>query len=200
MSNLVLAVVLLTMIACTKDSLPEKKFTLSDNNIQIKWTAYKFSKKLGVEGQFEEFLIEGVKYNTSIKDMMSDVTIEIATESINTQSTFRDNNILNYFFKRLDNYQHIKAQVVKVQGRETEGKLITAVEFNGTTQELEFDYRVSGQRLLLAADLNLSLWDASKSLVHFEDCCSEYHTGEDGIQVVWPDVSIDILIGLAQTN
>lgn len=199
-SRFALLSLILCLAACTKDQLPTKLYSVGEQKTEIKWTAYKYTEKFGVSGVFEEFTIKGLDYNTTIKDMVSDVSINIQTESLNTQSVYRDANIRDYYFKRLNNYATITGDVIKVKGSETEGQVVILMDFNSVKREVEFDFRVNGKKLYFESDLDLSQWDASSSLDHLRECCGEYHTGTDGVHLVWPDVRVEITVDLEQLN
>lgn len=187
-----ICICVLFVSACTKSSLPLKIYSATENNIEIEWRAYKYSEKLGVNGKFLDFQINGLSTMSTIKDMLTDISIDINTESLSTNSTSRDNNILTYFFRKLDNHEVISGEVIKVTGTETKGKAIVSLTFNNQTHEVPFEYQTTSQKLVLKADMNLENWQAAKTLDHFKDCCEDYHTGEDGVHIIWPNVSIKI--------
>lgn len=168
--------------------------------MEIKWTAYKYTEKLGVSGVFEEYTISGLQYQVPIKEMFEDVSIEIKTESINTQSEYRDENILRYFFRKLENHDIIHAKVKKVTGNDFEGKLFVRLDFNDVSNEIVFDFKIQNGNIFMEGDFNLGEWNAAQALDNFEDCCSTLHTGEDGKQMVWPNIHLEIRTGMEISN
>jgi len=188
------------MTSCTKDSLDPTLYSFVGGDTEIKWTAYKCTNKIGVSGLFEDFKISGPKYQTSIREMLSNVKIDIKTESLNTRSTFRDENILKYFFTTLDNHEWIRGSVVKVSGNDMKGKLFVMMDFNNVSNEIVFDFKINTGMLVMEADFDLIDWNAAHSLDNFDDCCSTLHTGEDGKQMIWPNLHLEISSAMEIAN
>lgn len=188
------------LASCTKDSLDPKLYSYAGTNTEIKWTAYKYTEKFGISGIFEDFTISGLQYQAPIKDMLADVEIEINTESLNTQSEYRDENILRYFFRTLENHKFIIARVIKVSGTDSKGKIFVMMDFNNQTNEIVFDFKIQNGNLLMEADIDLKDWNAAHTLDNFQDCCATLHTGQDGRQIVWPAVHLDIRTGMEISN
>lgn len=195
-SKLLLSACFILVISCTKDSLDPTLYSYSSAATEIKWTAYKYTDKIGVSGIFKEYTISGLEYQAPIQEMLSDVTIDIKTESLNTQSTFRDQNILDYYFRKLNNHEIIQASVIKVTGNESKGKVYVMMDFNNISNEIAFDFIVKGGNLFLEADIELIDWNATQQLDNFEECCADLHTGEDGLQVLWPTIHLEIRTGI----
>lgn len=178
--------------SCTKDKLQGTDFKYNSETTIIKWTAYKYTERFGINGSFDKFEINSTGQSSNPKDLLKNASFKIYTQSINTNSSLRDHNIYNYFFKQLQNYKTIKGEVIGIDGNIKKGKLQVDIQLNSITNIVEFEYKIKDNFIKLEADLDLSDWQAISAIDNMEKCCVDYHTGSDGVHIVWPDVKIEL--------
>ena len=65
------------------------------NTISLKWTAYKTSEKIAVEGTFNNVLVTGGEKSTKLPEVLNAIKFTILTNSTNTTKPERDEKIVN---------------------------------------------------------------------------------------------------------
>lgn len=189
-SSFLIIVFLLSFGSCTRDKLGQPQdMYFNEHEIKVEWTAYKYTRKLGVSGYFKHTEIKVPKSTHQGIQAWNGLEISIPTNSLESNMSIRNENILNYYFANLINSKVIRGKLISIQEN---GQADIEIEFNGVNRSVLFYYEYRSDQIELKAELDLGEWNAASALTHFEDCCASYHADEDGINLVWPSVDITI--------
>lgn len=194
------ALILLTFlsfhfIACKseakKEIIPEvkkAKFSLTNAENTIGWTAYKTTEKIGVNGKFNKINITKKGEGNSIKEAVNEVEFSIPVSSIFTKDKSRDFKIQKFFFGIMDNTSLLSGKL----SLEDNTNGIAEITMNGVTEKLPFKYTIEENKFSLSAIMNIEKWNTNKALTSLNQACKELHSGADGISKTWTEVAINI--------
>ena len=189
----------LAFTSCKPEAKKEKKevenpiakvaaFSLINAENTINWTAYKFTEKTGVKGQFKKVNItKGGEGNTA-KEAINNAEFSIPVSSIFTKDTSRDFKIKKFFFGIMDNTSLLSGKF-SIQN-DSIGSV--ALTMNDVTKDLPFTYTLKGKTFNLKATMNISNWNAQKALTSLNEACKDLHKGADGVTKTWDDVALNI--------
>lgn len=157
----------------------------------LNWTAFKTPKKVGVKGQFTEFVVKTKKATTS-DELLTGATFEVKTDSVSTNDKARDAKIFQFFFKTMKKDSKITGKVVKVHADKVE----TEFTFNGVTKPVTLYKKVDeAQNVInLTGTLNVLDFGMEKNLGTLTKACNALHEG-----VTWPDVNVELVAGFTKT-
>ena len=172
-----------------EDIIPNKSATT------VEWTAYKYSSKLAVSGQFNHVELILPPNSTKGIEALEGLEIFIHTKSLDSQSSERNQNIIDYYFSYLVDSEVIYGRLESIN---EDGTAQVLISLNSIEQSMPFDFELyeSEQRIMFSATLDLEEWSAATALKHFDSCCISYHTGDDGINLVWPIIDIKVSASL----
>ncbi|MGB3152703.1 MAG: YceI family protein [Maribacter sp.] len=151
----------------------------------LKWTAYKFTDKVGVHGTFDDFKLDMEKVSESREDFLEGDKITIHTQSVNSGNVIRDDKLRTYFFT-VFHTDTIKAEILNANNGV--GKM--SLELNNITREIDYDYVQNGDTLFLNAAIDLIHWKGEEALNILNQECYELHMGADRVSKLWPNVDI----------
>lgn len=167
----------------------EEAYALNGQSATIKWTAYKFTEKVGVSGTFDNVTSETAMNDGSIQELLQDATFSIETRSVNSQLQLRDDRIYNAFFTTVG-AETITGKFVAVD--EGQGQvLITLGKHSG---QADFSYNHLQDTLVITSTIDLVSWNAEEGVTALNEVCKDGHTGADGISKLWPDVDIEVKV------
>jgi hypothetical protein len=172
-----------------KDTTIQKtyNYAIDTSGIQVLWTAYKFSEKVGVSGRFDSVLCSSDKNATSIEALLKSSKISISTNSVNSYNAIRDPKLRQTFFK-IFNTDTIKGQVIEVDDK----KGLLSLQMNGINNITSYSYNYKNDTLIISAHLDLTKWQGKTALETLNKECYDLHKGPDGISKLWPDVAVKI--------
>jgi hypothetical protein len=167
----------------------------------VKWTAFKHSKKVPVYGAFDSVLVTGFKSSSSISESLKGVSFELFTASTNTNDKDRDYKIITHFFGSLMMPLSIKGEILEVSGDES-GKGSLSIQMNGITKKQSFKWSIDqNAELFIKSELSVLDWDGKAALDSLNKVCEEKHTGpNDSESVLWPTVEVVVISQLEKTN
>lgn len=168
------------------------------NVIHLKWTAYKTSEKVAVEGTFNNVLVTGGEKSTKLPEVLNAIKFTILTNSTNTTKPERDEKIVNSFFGAMLNTDIIIGQVSGVEGDNEKGKCNFYVTLNEVEKEITLDYTVADNVVKLTGELDLNNWNATDAMASLNKVCGDLHKGADGVSVFWPTIGLDIEVALSK--
>lgn len=168
-------------------------FTAHTEKAGLKWTAYKFTNRVGVSGTFDDIQSSGSKAATSVPGSLEGMEFKINTSSVNSSSEDRDGKLKQYFFGTMNGGAIIEGKFSSFEG-EFEGVYHVDIALNRQRRPLKLKYKVSGEEIELIGKLNLGDFQAEKSVESINKKCDVLHTGTDGVSKLWPDVDIEIHI------
>jgi polyisoprenoid-binding protein YceI len=157
---------------------------------QLKWTAYKFTDKVGVGGTFKKYSVEGAPAATTARSAVAGLKFKVDALSVDSGVADRDNKIAEHFFGTMSGGGTIRGQVKSV---DPDGKGVVTIEFNGQSRDVPVTYTLTDNvNLEVKGSLDVNDWAAGESLKALNKVCEELHTGADGASVLWPDVVLQI--------
>lgn len=188
--------------ACTNDQQPADTaktptdktgdevctYSFIADSTNVKWTAYKFSDRVGVGGTFDDTKVTGTQPAENITDVFQNATMKISVASVNSKDQDRDGKILKHFFGSMTDTEALVGKMVSINDQTAE----IAIEMNGVTENVQLDVAQDGLRLSLSGTMDLANWSAQASVDSLNTICYDLHTGGDGISKLWPDVSLDV--------
>lgn len=176
--------ILLTVLGLllSLNSFADCKYTIDSKNVEVKWTAFKTPKKLGVSGKFTDLGISGTKSNSSLNSVLIGTKFSIDPTSVSSGDKSRDMKIAKYFFGNIDG-KKITGEVSKM----SKGVVELNLKMNGVTQNVPLVYTVDGKANKFKAEGYIDLFDftMNKSLKALNDACNELHEGK-----TWSDVAV----------
>lgn len=159
----------------------------------VRWTAYKFTEKLGVGGAFDEFEVTPGKENSSISGIMDGLSFAIQTSSTNTANPERDQKIMKYFFGELNNNDQIKGRITGLNMNDSIGGTAEVeLNMNDAIKRIPAEIMLDGNEVVLKAEINVADWNAQHAIDSLNQVCYDLHKGADGISKLWPEVSIEV--------
>ena len=195
----------LGLVSCTGSSNKKSENTGSEEDQEaaefvyqpeytsIKWTAYKYTKRVGVSGTFNSYEVELGSNKATPKDALSGLSFTIPTSSNDSKNEDRDGKIAEHFFGTMMNTENITGEVVNVTGSDSSGKARVAITMNNITHEVDANYSIVGGKVKLNTSLQMADWKAESSISALNKVCKDLHTGEDGISILWPDVDVEVV-------
>ncbi len=195
-----MGILLMTFNACQQDTeeilaaSEDVTYTYDHSTTVLTWTAYKYTDKIGVSGTFDEFNINHINQANSIADLVQDLSFSVNPHSVNTNLPFRDQNIIDYFFTQLDIDGDITGSITNSTESKKSGSMMVDINMNGVNNAIYFNYTFSeiDNKLTIEGDIDVNDWNGENALSVMNEHCAELHTGADGINKLWPDVSIQI--------
>lgn len=166
-------------------------YSIDTESSKVLWTAYKLTKKIGVNGTFDAHTISGSLTGSSLDSIIPGLEIAIPIHSLNTQDAARDKKIKETFFAAL-NTEVIEGRVSSF------GNKKAGIDFtlNGITKTIEGRYELKKDKFIWEGELNLTDFDGDAALTALNEVCSAKHTDVDGSSPMWPDVALRWVVKL----
>lgn len=171
-----------------KDSQTKKEIKYQDSKTTLKWTAYKTTDKIGVNGTFNNIIIENNKKGESIEDVISSTKFSIPTSTVFTGNIPRDLLIEKYFFGAMMNTDTIYGSFLSAK----DGKGLVTIKMNDVEFKNKFTYTFENDSLNIKSSLLLDNWNGFAALSSLHEQCFDKHKGPDGVSKTWPDVDLEI--------
>lgn len=196
LNKTIIAIVLIaTTFACTNNPVEEKatvskkEYTYSSDKTTLKWTAYKTMDKLGVNGTFNNIIVDNNKQANSIEEVISSTEFKIPTSSVFTGNIPRDILIKKYFFGAMLDTDTIYGSLSSAK----DGKGFVTIKMNSVEFKNNFTYSFKNDSLKINTSLLLDNWNGNTAISTLHEQCLEMHTGPDGVSKTWPDVDLEIV-------
>ena len=193
-----LALALLTMtqlMSCGTDKKSDKEVKKSDASYvlnkaknKIAWTAYKFTEKTPVKGQFRKINITGGGEGNTIKEAINNAEFAIPISSIFTQNSERDYKIKKFFFGIMQDPELLSGKLML----ENDSIGHAHLTMNGITNKLPFKYTITDQSFTMSTKMDVLNWNAQSSIDSLNTICKDLHKGLDGISKLWSEVAISV--------
>lgn len=185
------------MTSCGSDKKEEKKkqksdaaFLLSEAKNKVEWTAYKFTEKTPVAGQFRKVNITAGGEGSTAKEAISNAEFSIPISSVFTKNTDRDYKIKKFFFGIMKDPELLKGKFMI----ETDSTGQLEVTMNGITNNLPFKYTLEGKKFGMTTQMDVANWNAQSSIDSLNAVCNDLHKGLDGVSKLWSEVAINATI------
>lgn len=175
-----------------------KKFSIKENTIILKWTAYKTTEKVGVGGEFTEVKVKNVVSADHLYKATEGLEFSIPVSSLYTNNDSRDTKLKEKFFGMMQNTELISGRVNAVEGDDTKGHGVIDLKMNNVSCDLPFDYTIENNEFKLSSVLNLLSWKAEVALDSLNQACYDLHKGADGISKTWAEVQINASVEIGE--
>ncbi len=197
-------VLMLGIVACGgKDSKPsyssDKKtevtkkkstaaFAVQNAKNEIVFTAYKFTEKFPVKGQFKKVEVVSGGEGKSVKEAIHNTEFSIPITSLATLDTSRDYKIRKFFFDVMTDTKTLSGKLSISD--DTNG--VATITMNGESHDVPFTYTIAGSEFNMKAVIDVNQWNAGAALASLNKICKDLHTGSDGVSKTWSEVALDI--------
>jgi len=172
--------------------------TFSIANTSLTATAYKFFKReerVGVPIHFNN-IQTGALHNPATDELkaLKGMTFKFAVSSLTTGDTGRDQNILNYFFKKLTTTDSVTGTFGTFNESTKKGTI--SLTMNGGTKDMTVSFTKTGNSLSFEGTCNAWEWGNQgvffTALASLTKACKLVHSkdGDPKHAKTWPDVDI----------
>lgn len=156
------------------------------DSTSLKWTAYKFAKKVGVSGTFNQITLNNAKGAETPMEVLIGADFSIETTSVNSGNLERDPKLVAHFFNKLVSTETITGKINSVN----EDEAVVSITMNENTVDVVGKVTLEGEKISLEVSIDMSDFDGLDAIVSLNEVCSAKHTDEDGESKLWPEVSI----------
>lgn len=166
-----------------------EQFVVKPEATSVKWTAYKTTDKVGVNGEFTTLKFDNKSGNTP-QEAINNLNFSIPISSLftNDATNTRDAKIKASFFGTMLNTDFIKGSIKYI-----DDGYIASITMNGVTSNLPLDIKITDERrVTLTGTMQLKDWNALDALAALNKVCFDLHKGADGVSKTWEDVAIEI--------
>jgi polyisoprenoid-binding protein YceI len=171
------------------------EYSFNVDSTLVTWTAFKTTEKIGVGGQFDVINVSGTQAATTAEEVFTGASFEIPVSSINTNNPDRDMKIQKFFFGSLTGSEMLSGRLVALSANFAE----VAISMNGVEKNVNMDYSMDGDAILLETTINVGEWNAQAGVDALNKECYELHMAGDGVSKLWPEVKIGIRSVLDKT-
>ncbi len=197
-SILLLAITLSAFVSCkeekketttTEDVKTTKQFVVKPEATSVKWTAYKTTDKVGVNGEFTTVKFDN-KSGATPEEALNNLSFSIPVSSLftNDATNTRDAKIKNSFFGSM-----IDTDLISGTLKYKDSKYVASLTMNGVTHDLPLEVGIEDERrVTLKGTMDLNNWNAIEALNALNKVCFDLHKGADGVSKTWEDVAIQI--------
>ena len=184
-----------TVVVPTVENSNAKTFSVIGETSVVKWTAYKTTDKVAVNGKFNDIRITNSKAAKTVEDALNGIIFSIPVSSIITEDTTRDSKIKEFFFGAMKNTEIISGTFdINDQGS------FVNITMNGISKTIPVELNIDGQLAKIINTINLNDWNLKPALESLNKVCFDLHKGPDGISKTWEEVEIEAVIYLKVTN
>ncbi len=181
------------IISCKKEIKKEPaQFSIEQKTITVKWTGYKTTDKIAVNGQFNEISISNSKNAPTSIEALNGAKFSIPISSLTSDNEERDGKLKQLFFG-------VMKATLSLSGTlnlNNDGTGNIDLLMNGVQQKIPVTYIASGQLVEINGTLNLDNWNTQSALASLAKACFELHKGPDGESKTWNEVVVSAAIYL----
>jgi len=160
---------------------------------KMRWMAFKFTERIGVEGTFDKISVTQGYKNSTIQDLAESIKFKIDINSINSNNIERDTKIKNIFFSSMVDTKEIIGDFRNVKINNELGKAELYLKMNNKENISPVVFILkNGKELELKGKIDLFQWNAAKSLEALNKECEVLHKGKDEKSKLWNDVDVYI--------
>lgn len=194
---LVVAIIGLGFTSCKSDKKTETDsktngkaaaFSLEKAESEINFTAYKFTEKTPVGGQFRQVNITSGGTGNTIKEAINNAEFSIPVSSLFTKNSSRDYKIQTFFFGVMEKTKLLSGKL----NIENDSIGAATINMNGVSKKVPFKYTIVNNTFAMNATMDVSNWNALDALASLNKVCEVLHTGSDGISKTWSEVALNI--------
>lgn len=200
---IVLGVVCLTTFSCTENKVEENvnkpieevvvtQEEPSDivdgvvKNSVVKWTGFKTTEKLAVNGTFDAVQVTDTKEGTTPEQVLEGAKVRVVVSSINSGAEDRDGKLKMILFGAMENTADIYG-VINFKG----GKTYITFTLNNVSKEYEVASKFENNVFTINTTVDLANFNANAAVEALNTACGDLHKGADGVTKTWSEVEIE---------
>lgn len=169
-------------------------YTYNEGSLNVKWTAFKTTEKVGVSGSFDTISVNGIQKSNSATEMFANADFSIPVSTINSSNPDRDKKILEHFFGTMVETSTLNGKVLGM----TDSDCSVLINMNGVSDTCVFNLSKNDTAVSLVGVIELANWNALQSANALNTVCFDLHKGADGVSKLWPDVKLEITAGITK--
>jgi len=183
------------VISCKKEVKKQPtQFSVEQKTITIKWTGYKTTDKIAVNGKFKEIIVSNTKNSNSAIEALNGAEFEIPISSLDSDNDERDGKLKQLFFGIMD----ATLSLTGTLHLNNDGTGNINLKMNDIQKEIPITFVVNAQLVELEGTMNLDDWNAQPALASLAKACFEQHKGPDGVSKTWNEVTVGATIYLSK--
>ena len=187
MKNLIALTLLLSSSVFAKDCT----YSIAADAIELKWTAFKTPKKVGVGGTFAELGLKKEKYiGASLAEAIASIEFDIDTSSVRTKNTGRDATIVKWFFQKIDGGMSFKGSLKDYSDKAVSAK----ITINKMTKDIVMVAKTSEKMVSGTTTMKLGDFKLLDALASINKACYDLHEGK-----TWDDVDLGLNLPYTKT-
>lgn len=193
-SLLRVSLLLLLQIFICLDLIAEScEYKLDPASLKVKWRAYKYTEKIGLEGTFEKIQTQYNLKSSTFEEFAESVKFSIDTNSITTKNDLRDNKLKSIFFSNLIEGKEIFGEFRNLKIKDDLANIDLLLKFNQKEINVPFKLIFANNKIIeLKGKINILQWNVSKAFDLLIKECQQYLKGKDNIPKLWTDIDIYI--------
>lgn len=167
------------------------RYTYTPESTELKWTAFKFTEKVGVGGTFDRYSVKNVNTASSVREAVNGLHFEIETDSVNSKNPERDARIQNFFFHKMTEPGKIMGSIDldPLEEGKTGGTGTMQISLNGIQRNVPMNYKImKDSEVEIWGNIDVNQWNAQDGLHALNEECKDLHTGKDGVSKLWSEV------------
>jgi len=186
----------IAIISCKKEVKKEPaQFSIEQKTITVKWTGYKTTDKIAVNGEFKEINIStDAKNSTTAVGALNGAKFNIPVSSLFSNNDERDGKLKQLFFGAMD----ATLSLTGTLNLNDDGTGDIDLLMNGVQQKIPVTFIASGQLVEINGIMNLDNWNAQSALGSLAKACFEQHKGPDGESKTWNEVAVGAAVYLSK--
>jgi len=183
------------ILSCKKEIKKEPaQFSIEQKTITVKWTGYKTTDKIAVNGEFKEIKISNSNKSATAVEALNGAQFEIPISSLASGNNERDGKLKQLFFGVMD----ATLSLTGTLNLKTDGTGNINLLMNGVQQKIPVTYITSGQLVELEGTINLDDYNTQAALASLAKACFDQHKGPDGVSKTWNEVAIGAAVYLSK--
>ncbi len=179
----------MSSISCKKEAkkVEGPQFSVEPKTVTIKWTGYKTTSKIPVNGEFKIVEVSNIKEAPTAIEALNGTKFSIPVSSLFSGDADRDGKLKQLFFGVMDATLSITGTVNLGEN----GAGAINLSMNGVSKEIPIEYTVEDQMVKLNGTLDIiNDFSAQAAMESINTACLELHKGPDGISKTWSEVAI----------
>ncbi len=167
------------------------EFKYDPTSTILKWKAFKYTDRTGIEGTFEKVNVLQNNNVKSLEDFVESLKFRIDTASINSNNLERDEKIKTYFFGSMKESKEISGEFKNLKLKDGLGKAELYIKMNNKESYIPIVFTFkNNSEIEMIGNIDVFQWNLRKPLENLNKECENFHKGRDGKNKLWNDVEL----------
>ena len=164
---------------------------VESKDIQLQFTGYKFTEKVGVSGKFKRVQWAVAPQAKDLPTLLTSASVWIDSHSIDAGQVARNKNLIKGLFRHIPGGRYFRGLITSAA---PDGKTATLKLFMGQIEtEIPVTVQQTPSQLTLRGTLDLIQAGAKKAFEAMAKLCGPLHRGKDGKRKSWPTVDLEVV-------